>query len=318
MKKRFTILNITILFIFVSLLIAGKYYLNLRDEVIGVSAQKKLDEIERESLQKIANIKLSVFSIQANELNQVRNDIMEKFHESDFESIIIQPKAAFIDSLLYDSKLKEYMNNSNLKRSNQSLLNKIKLYLPNELLISFLTNSESLKQVYSIEEYLLENEYNYIGGNSIPTVKSNVKHYYYDKNLFNDVVTELSKITDKKNIIARKINEQQIFEFSFLIILFFIVTFLIQLVDYYLLNINMGKIKFLLKGHLNPRKYKKHVLISKSISLVLILIFCLLNLIIDLSAKINFEIDQEVTIFAGLIAITNLLVFIFKKERIEL
>lgn len=318
MKKRFVLLNITILFLFGFMLIAGQYVFSMRDADIGVSALNQLSEEERECLNKLASIKLSVYSTQTNELNQVRTDIMAKFEETDFESIKIQPKAAFIDSLLYDSKLKEYMNSSNLKRSNQSLLNKMKLYLPNELFVSFLANSQAIDQIFSIEEYLLENDYNFIGGSSIPTVKSKVKHYYYDKPLFKELVTELSEIAEFRDSLSTNKLLRQITEFGLLFALFILITSIIQLLDYYLFNINMVKIKFLLKGHINPRRFKKHVISSKTISLIIILVLSLLCIILDFTKKIDINVYPEVIFYIAVIALSNLVIFIFKKERIEL
>lgn len=320
MKKRFFLLNIAIAFLFSFVLIGCQYYLNLRDNVIGISALSKLEALEKEALLKVATIKLSVYSTNTNELSQVRNDIMAQFQEADFESITIQPKAAFIDSLLNDSKLKEYMNNSNLKRSNQSLLNKMKLYLPNELLISFLDNGESITQVLSIEEYLLDNEYNFVGSSSIPTVKSNVKHYYYDKALFNDLVTEFTNISEKRNLLSAEKSEQQIFEISFMILLFLFITAFTQLIDFYLLNKNMAKIKFLLKGHIDPRKYKKLTIESKTMSLGLILVFSIIELIRNRANLMNLQFEPAIIVilFVVITALINLLIFIFKKERIEL
>ncbi len=318
MKKRFLLLNTAILLIFIVSGFAYHNYSRLKDVAVGSLALKQLEEREDISLEKISSLQLSVYSIQANELSQVRKDIMAKFQESDFESITIQPRAAFIDSLLFDSKFKQYMNNSNLTKSNKSLLNKMKLYLPNELLISFLANSQSINQIFSIEEYLTENGYSYIGGSSIPSVKSQVKHYYYDKNLFNDLVTEFAAIAQERDFLLKQRGNNKIIGIALMGFLFIFMTTLIQLYDFYLLNINSEKIKFLLKGHINPRKYQRYIAKMKSISLILIIIVCILDFALKLSSKININLDQKLLIFISFTALTNLLIFTIKKERIDI
>jgi len=318
MKRRFILLNTTILLIFAFLVIAFVNYSKLKNTAIGEVAKNLIEEKEKVSFNKIATLKLSVYNTQTNELNQLRNDIMAKFQENDFESITILPKAAFIDSLLHDSKLKKYMNSNKLNKSNQSLLNKMKLYLPNELLISFLPKRETINQIYSIEEYLEESGYIFISGSSIPTVKSSVKHYYYDKNLFQELDAEISNLTQQRYFLSINESENRIIELILLIFLIITITLLIQLLDYYLLNANMEKIKFLLKGHINPKKYYKLVIVLKSLSLSLILIISLLALFLSLTSKTYFEIENSLLIFVAVTAFINLGLFILKKERINL
>ena len=318
MTKRFLLLNVLVLVLFSSLILAYNSYYGLKDEAVGDLAQVQLQEKEDNSLDELASLKFSVYSTQTTELNQVRNDIMAQFQESDFASITIQPKASFIDTLLSDSQLKEYMNKSDLKKSNKSLLNKMKLYLPNELLVSFLPSIKAIDQTMAIEEYLQENGYTFLDGKAIPSVKSNIKHYYFDKSLFDKVVDNFSSIAEAKDIIKTKNNALAYQEIIFMFLNLLFVTAFIQLLDYYLLNKNMDKIKFLLKGHIKPKTYYRKIKYLKSVSLIIILLSLVLFSFIDISSFIKINSDIKFISFVGVILITNLMIFFIKKERIEI
>lgn len=318
MKNRFLSFNLIVLILFVFLLLTYHNYAELRNISIGEFAKTELGILEKSSLDKLSTIKFSIYSTQTEELNQVRNDIMAQFQETDFQSLIIQPKASFIDSLLYDSKLKEYMNNSNLKKSNKSLLNKMKLYLPNELLISFLPKNESVDLILAIEEYLIENDYNFISGSNIPTVKSNIKHYYYDRILFGELMTEFSGFNQERNNLTIQAMQTNRFEIGISLLLFLFITGFIQVLDYYLLSKNTERIKFLLKGHINIRKYNKSIAWNKSLSLILILIISIIYMIRDFGVNNYFNLDHRIILFIAFTALANLLILIIKKERVDL
>ena len=318
MKSRFLLFNIVVLLLYIILLLAYHNYDRLKDIAIGETSEVKLKNKEDYYLEKISTIKLSVYSGDTNELNQVRNDIMVKFQESDFQSITIQPKASFIDSLLEDSKLKEYMNKSNLKKSNKSLLNEMKLYLPNELLISFLPKSESIELILSIEDYLKENGYGNISGSNIPTVKSNIKHYYYDRNMFAELITNFSNLSMERSSLSELNSRIFNIEIALMILLFMVYIAFIQILDKYLHYRNLEKLKFLFKGHIITRKYLKQIVWYKLFSLILILVFSGIYLINDLGTSTFFKLDIKFIIFIALTCITNLLLFFFKKERIDL
>lgn len=318
MKSRFFLFNIVIIVLYCFLAFTYSNYEKLKDKAVGETEQERLNIKEEESLAKLANVQLSIYSIEAEELKQVKKDIMAKFQESDFQSLTIQPKAAFIDSLLYDSKMKKYMNSSNLKKSNTSLINKMKLYLPNELLISFLPKIESLEMILSIEDYLTENNYNYISGSNIPTVKSNIKHYYYDKQTFGELMATFSYLANDRNFLNQE--SAQIFnnELAIMILLFIFIIAFVQFFDSCLLTKNNEKIKFLLKGHINITKYSKQIVWSKSFSLILVLAssgFCYFS---DIITNKYIKLDDKLLFFIGLTCVANLLIFVLKKERVDL
>lgn len=318
MKKRFLLLNLAVFMLFLLLTFAYYSYSQMHDIAIGSSALAKLQEREQVGLDKLATIKISVYSTQTSDLNQLRNNIMAQFKEEDFESLVIQPKAAFIDSLLYDSKLKEYMNNSDLNTSNKSLLNKMKLYLPNELLISFLADSKAIEQIISIEEYLNSNDYHFISGSHIPTVKSKIKHYYFDKKNFEILKADLTANAQEIKFLKNENIQQGYLEIGLMAGVLLFVTLLIQLLDYYLLQVNLEETKFLLKGHIDPRLYHKQIIPLKSIILLVVFLLSLLYLTIDLASLLHFQLDNAFVIFMGLTSLTNFLIFFYKKERIEI
>ena len=105
MKHRFLVLNIVIILLFGLVSVGFNYYYQFKDFAIGKTAKGLLDSRESLLLDNLATIKLSVYSINANELSRVREDILTKYTEDNFHSLIIQPKASFIDTLLYDSKI---------------------------------------------------------------------------------------------------------------------------------------------------------------------------------------------------------------------
>lgn len=316
MKHRFLVLNLIIILLFCFISIGFNHYYLLKDSVVGNSANKILEKRESVVLDKLGTIKLSIYSIDASELSRVRDDILTKFTEDDFHSLIIQPKASFIDTLLYDSKLKKYLEQSNSKKPSNSLLNKMKLYLPNELLISFSREIGTIEQLSAIETYLTENDYEFISSSNIPSVKSNMKHYYYDKNLFSDSKLQISNIITERARLESRATTLFKIELVGYVILFIILTLLIQLLDFYLLTISKERVRFLLKGHINPRTYSKKVVIKKSIGFFTIFVIVVASLLFKFNFfTANYE-NRAYLIFILLSLFVNLLFFIIKKERI--
>lgn len=316
MKHRFIVLNLIIILLFCFISIGFNHYYQLKDSVVGNCANEILDKRESVVLDKLGTIKLSIYSIDASELSRVREDILTEFTEDDFQSLIIQPKASFIDTLLYDSKLKKYLEQSNTKKPSKSLLNKMKLYLPNELLISFLSKIGTMEQLSAIETYLTENGYEFISSSNIPSVKSNMKHYYYDKNLFSDSILQISNITKEREQLKSRATTLFKIELSGYVILFLILTLLIQLLDFYLFTISKKRIRFLLKGHINPRTYTKKVVIKKSIGLFAIFVIVSASLLLKFNFFTTLYENKAYIIFILLSLFANLLFFIIKRERI--
>ncbi len=316
MKKRFIILNLLVVVILISISLAYQNYLKLVSRSMGEEAQLQLSNEEEALINDLASLSLSIYSTNNSELNQVRNDIMGQFSEEDFQSITIQPQASFIDTLLFDSKLKEFMDNSNLNKSNKSLLKKMKLYLPNELLVSLLPDIGAIEQIIAIEEYLQENSYIFLNSNEIPSVKSNIKHYYFDKSKFKEIMDQFSLIVSQRATLQKQLHRQYYFEGFLVAFLLLFVPVLIQLIDYYLRLHNQEKIKFLLKGHIHPRKYYKGLWFKKSLSMIIILIGLIASLIIDFNGLFNINIDTRPLVFNILLIAINLVIFISKKERI--
>ncbi|MBI9032286.1 hypothetical protein JEZ13_09845 [bacterium] len=318
MKQRFITLNSVIIILFTLLLLAHINYFKLKDLAIGETAINELNLRENENLQKLTSIKFTVYNTRTNDLNQIRNDIMAIFQESDFSSITILPKAAFIDSLLHDSKLKDYISNTNFTKYNQSLINKMKLYSPNELLISFLPKKQTIDQIHSINEYLQDNGYILISDGNIPAIKSDIKHYYFNKAMFEELEGELSELTGKKYNLQGFKASNRIIEIAFLIVIMIFASIFVQLLDYYLLKANLERFKFLLKGHINPRKYLKTVILLKSISLALIFLCSILWLIRGLLVKNNSLIEPFFVVLLAFTALVNIVVYVIKKEKVNL
>jgi len=313
MKHRFIVLNIVIILLFGLVSVGFNYYYQFKDFAIGKTAKGLLDSRESLLLDNLATIKLSVYSINANELSRVREDILTKYTEDNFHSLIIQPKASFIDTLLYDSKLKQYLDQG---KSSQSLLNKMKLYLPNELLISFLRENDSTERLISIEAYLTENGYDFISSSNIPSVKSNIKHYYYDKNLFSDLILQFDEISKERTSLGYKRDRLFNIEIATYLFLLINITLLIQLLDFYLFTTGRERLRFLLKGHLNPRTYHKKTIIQKNIGLAIIIIIALVSLLLKLSSFTKIYLNSTFIVFVLLLAVVNSVIFNFKKERI--
>lgn len=316
MKHRFIILNVIVILLFCFISIGFNHYYQLKDSVVGNGAIKILDNRESVVLDKLATIKLSIYSIDASELTRVREDILTEFTEDDFESLIIQPKASFIDTLLYDSKLKKYLEQSNAQKPSQSLLNKMKLYLPNELLISFSRKNNTIEQLSVIETYLTENSYEFINSGNIPSVKSNMKHYYYDKTLFSDSILQISNINKEKEQLESRSATLFKIELAGYGVLFLMLTLLIQLLDFYLFAINKERIRFLLKGHINPRTYPKSAIIKKSAGLIAIFVVVIASLLFRFNLFTALYLNTAYIIFILFSLLINLLFFIIKKERI--
>lgn len=314
MKHRFLIFNIIIILLFGFIFMSFHYYFQLKDFAVGKSANELINNRESLLLDKLAAIKLSIYSIDANELSKVREDILTQFTEEDFSGLIIQPKASFIDTLLYDSKLKRYLEQGNTKKPSKSLLNKMKLYLPNELLISFLRKSDATEQLLSIETYLTENGYEFISSGNIPSVKSDIKHYYYDKNIFSDLMLQFTEISEERSLLkykSRTLHNRELMTYGFLLLT---ISLLIQLLDYYLATISAERTRFLVRGHLNPRTYHKQVRAKKSIVLIIILFSAMEGLLIQLSF-ISKLYSAPFIGFIVLVALVNLVIINVKKER---
>jgi hypothetical protein len=293
-------------------------YLQVISKATGKQAQSILAQAENKIINDLSALKFSIYSTRSNELKQVRNDIMVKFTEEDFQSITIQPQASFIDTLLFDSKLKDFMNSSNLNKSNKSLLNKMKLYLPNELLISFLADLQAMDQIIAIEDYLQENGYSYLNSNVVPSVKSNIKHYYYDKAKFSEIMQDYSNIINQRDKYIKESTYQNYLQAIILIITLLLATIFIQVFDFYLKMINQEKINFLLKGHISQKKYFRNLWWKKSLTLMLSLVCLLTTFIIDFQEILNINIDTRNVFFIIILIATNLAIFILKKERTSL
>lgn len=311
-------INIFSLIIILTFIFAFQNYLNLFSKTFGRQAQASLDLEEEKLVAELAGLELSIYSTQAQELNQVRNDIMQEFSESDFASITIQAKASFIDTLLFDSKLKEFMNSSNLNKSNKSLLNKMKLYLPNELLIRFLPKDKSLDQIIAIEEYLRENQYSFLESNLIPSVKSNIKHYYFDKTKFAELLFDINEVTKTRTKIYSDYRKQSYIEFTLLFLGSIFLTCLIQLYDKYLTAKYQSNVRFLLKGSVNPRTYFSSLKWKKSISMIIVILALMIFFLPISNEIIPIKVDVKTIIVSTMISLLNIQIFIFKKERITL
>lgn len=318
MKKRFISLNFLILILIMAISWGYQNYLQLTSKSVGKQAQYILAQAENKIINDLSALKFSIYSTRSNELKQVRNDIMAKFTEEDFQSITIQPQASFIDTLLFDSKLKDFMNSSNLNKSNKSLLNKMKLYLPNELLISFLADLQAMDQIIAIEDYLQENGYSYLNSNVVPSVKSNIKHYYYDKAKFSEIMQDYSNIINQRDKYIKESTYQNYLQAIILIITLLLATIFIQVFDFYLKMINQEKINFLLKGHISPKQYFRNLWWKKSLTLMLSFVCLLTTFIIDFQEILNINIDTRNVFFIIILIATNLAIFILKKERTSL
>ncbi len=318
MKKRFLLLNIIIIVIILIFNFAYQNYLDIRSQAFGQAAYKILSDHEQVLINDLSTLEFSIYSTQTSELNQVRNDIMTQYSEADFRSITVQPQASFIDTLLFDSKLKDFMNNSSLNKSNKSLLSKMKLYLPNELLISFSPELKTIDQIISIQDYLQENDYVFLESDKIPSVKSNIKHYYFNKEKFSSLMNDFKILLEKKEDYRNRNQFQNYFEAINLFIILLILTLFIQLVDYYLKNKYLERINFLLKGHISPRKYHNKLFWNKSIALFILLVVHGLYLVPQVKNVLQTDIDIKNSICSVFLLLLNITLFSIKKERIEI
>lgn len=320
MKSRFILLNLVAIAL-VIIFIAGNVGISqIRKALIGEGAIQTLEKEEVANIQLLRNVKFSIYCSSLNELKKVKEDVITQIPEEMFEGIIIQPKASFIDSLMYDSKLNKYLSADKKSKKGRSLINKMSRYLPNELLINFKREESSFKQVKALEEYLLSLDYHYIEFYNIPSVKSEIKHFYFNKTMFSEIVNNASVITNKINFLKKQNREITIFLLIFNSLFTILGIFFIQFYDSWLAKRYLEEFNLLLKGRFNPKTYLKSIKKYKSIALYIVLTLSSAILVINiLSLTSLFKLLDIYTLtYLILFSVGNITAFTIKKEIPEI
>ncbi len=318
MKKRFIVFNISILIVYIIVLAIGFGYNEIRSYSFGEKAKSFNDYQKQILLDRYSKLQFSIYHNDVNELERVKSDITKIYPLKEFKSITIQEQASFIDSLLYDSDIVKYMRKSKFSNKNKSLLNNLKLFLPNELLINFGQSEKNPMLISAIEDYLVNQEYSFIQKGNLPSVKSNIKHYYYNKSESGDIMMKLSDNYKIENLRSERDKLWKYIMIAFSLVLCLILVLLVRLLDQYFRLKYLTLTKLLLQGRVNPVKYFKLLALSKSFVLLILLVVSSYELIYSYLIKQATILPYPMMLAVISSLIISLLIININKEKIEL
>ncbi len=318
MKKRFIVFNISILIVYIIVLAIGFGYNEIRSYSFGEKAKSFNDYQKQILLDRYSKLQFSIYHNDVNELERVKSDITKIYPLKEFKSITIQEQASFIDSLLYDSDIVKYMRKSKFSNKNKSLLNNLKLFLPNELLINFGQSEKNPMLISAIEDYLVNQEYSFIQKGNLPSVKSNIKHYYYNKSESGDIMMKLSDNYKIENLRSERDKLWKYIMIAFSLVLCLILVLLVRLLDQYFRLKYLTLTKLLLQGRVNPVKYFKLLAFSKSFVLLILLVVSSYELIYSYLIKQATILPYHMMLAVISSLIISLLIININKEKIEL